>query len=400
MGSIIRKIVVRITPVLWLVDIPRLRKNNKKITDRAGIEKASGRVALVRLDAIGDFIIWLDSAAEFRKQFKDRTLVLVCNKACEGIAKASGLFDEIVPVDTGKLNYAGNFKFRKQLVEELNRISVEILIQTAFTRRVYTDVVVSAIAAAKKVTIRDTSFDNAARWALDRTDAIYDEVIDTNESGHEDMMEILRNARFTRLVTGSTFKSSVPVLKTSPIREELILQGDYFVVFPGGSFKAKMWPMDRFAEAAQYIHDKTGWKCCVCGAPNEKYLARALIENYKGDVIDMTGKTSLIESIEIIRNARFLIGNDTSGIHFAAATGTKALCVFGGWHYGRFLPYDVEDDKGRPLPAVCVKNMQCFNCHIINKSKECQRHMRQTGLFTCVDEVSVEQVKEALDRIL
>ena len=104
MGSIIRKIVVRITPVLWLVDIPRLRKNNKKITDRAGIEKASGRVALVRLDAIGDFIIWLDSAAEFRKQFNDRTLVLVCNKACEGIAKASGLFDEIVPVDTGKLN--------------------------------------------------------------------------------------------------------------------------------------------------------------------------------------------------------------------------------------------------------------------------------------------------------
>lgn len=400
MNSIIRKIIIRITPALWIFDICRLKKNNKKITEKHALDKASGRVALVRLDAIGDFIIWLDSAQEFRKQFQDKTLVLVCNKACASIADASGLFDGIIPIDTAKLNYAGSFKFRRKLVRQLNNVYAGLVIQTAFTRRVYTDVVVSAIAAAKKITIRDTSFDNAAKWALDMTDSIYDEVIDTDGGQHENMMEIRRNAEFTRRVTKSTFKSSIPRIKSTQVRDGLIPEGDYFVVFPGGSFKAKMWPMDRFAEAAQYIHDKTGWKCCVCGSPDEKYLADALIKDYNGDVIDMTGKTSLIESIEVIRHARFLIGNDTSGIHFAAAAGTKALCVFGGWHYGRFLPYDVEDDKGRPAPYVCVSDMECFNCRIINKSDKCKRHMKQTGLFTCVDRVSAEQVKAALGKIL
>lgn len=397
MGSIIRKIVVRITPALWLFDIRKLIKNNNRITDKQDLDKACKRVALVRLDAIGDFVLWLDSAQELRKHFADKTLVLLCNKACAQIAQASGLFDEIIPIDTGKLNYAANFRFRNQLRKELNGVYAELLIQTAFTRRVYTDVVVSAVAAARKITIRDTSFDNAAKWALDRTDCIYDEVIDT---GGECMMELRRNAEFTRRITGSSFKASVPQLKASQVRDGLIPEEDYFVVFPGGSFKAKMWPMDRFAQAAQYIHDRTGWKCCVCGAPNEKYLAQELIKNYSGDVIDMTGKTTLIESIEVIRHARFLIGNDTSGIHFAAAAGTPALCVFGGWHYGRFLPYDVEEDKGRPVPYVCVNEMKCFNCHIINKSPECGRHMKESGLFICVDEVSVQQVKEVLGKIL
>lgn len=400
MKSIIRKIVIRITPALWRFDINRLIRGNHKITNGEKAKRASGRVALVRLDAIGDFIIWLDSARQFREHFADKTLILVCNKACVRIAEESGLFDEIIPIDTGRLNYAGNFSFRKQLVRELNEVCVELLIQTAFTRRVYTDVVASAIAASKKITIRDTSFDNAAKWALDKTDRIYNEVIDTGGKPGQIMMELRRNAEFTRLVTGSSFKSSVPRFDPVNIDKALIPDGDYFVVFPGGSFKAKMWPMDRFAAAAQYIHDKTGWKCCVCGSPDEKHLAKALADNYSGDVIDMTGKTSLIESIEIIRHAKFLIGNDTSGIHFAAAVGTKALCVFGGWHYGRFLPYDVEDDKGREVPYVCVSERPCFNCHIINKSKECRSHMKKTGLFTCVDEVSVEQVKKALDRIL
>ena len=113
MKSIIRKIVIRITPALWRFDINRLLRGNHKITSGEKAKRAAGRVALVRLDAIGDFIIWLDSARQFRKYFADKTLLLVCNKACVRIAEESGLFDEIIPIDTGRLNYAGNFSFRK-----------------------------------------------------------------------------------------------------------------------------------------------------------------------------------------------------------------------------------------------------------------------------------------------
>lgn len=411
MGSILRKAVIRMTPVLCKADIWQLRHNNNRIETDEQRAAAKGRVALVRLDAIGDFVIWLDSAAEFRRQFAGRHIILICNKACKGIAEASGLFDEIVPVDTGRLNYAGNFRFRKELSHELERINVELLIQTAFSRRVYTDVVSAAVRAEKKLTIRDRSFDNASQGALKATDTIYDSVIDAGD-GH--VMELVRNAEFVRKVTGSTFRASVPVLRATEVPDGMIPEGDYFVVFPGGSFRAKMWPIERFAQAAQFIHDTTGWKCCVCGSPDEKYLANGLTSHYNGDVIDMTGKTTLLQSIEVIRHAKLLIGNDTSGIHFAAATGTKAVCVFGGWHYGRFLPYKIEsgqlsggndndinnNDINKCMPAVCVHDMECFNCRIVDRTSQCQKHMKDTGLFTCVDMVSVQDVTDVLKNVL
>lgn len=387
MNQILRKVIVRLTPMLWGIDINYLKKNN--ITHLADLKEGFESVALVRLDAIGDFILWLDAARGFRAAWKDKRLVLVCNKACESIARSTNIFDEIVPIDTGKLNFAGNFKFRKELHNQLRSVKVDMVLQTAFTRRVYTDVVVSAIDAARKITIKDTSFDNAAKWALEKTNAIYDEIIDTK---NQPLMELIRNAELVRKVADKDFHASAPRLEPMEVREGLIPKEDYFVIFPGGSFKAKMWPMDRFAKVASFINENTNWTCVVCGAPNEKYLAEEFKKSYSKAFMDYTGKTSLIESIEVIRNAKLLVGNDTSGIHFAAATDTKAICVFGGWHYGRFLPYQIENDENRPLPKVCINERDCFNCKIINKSAECKEHMKKTGLFTCVDDVSVENV--------
>ena len=78
MGSILRKAVIRMTPVLCKADIWQLRHNNNRIETDEQRAAAKGRVALVRLDAIGDFVIWLDSAAEFRRQFAGRHIILIC----------------------------------------------------------------------------------------------------------------------------------------------------------------------------------------------------------------------------------------------------------------------------------------------------------------------------------
>ena len=74
------------------------------------------------------------------------------------------------------------------------------------------------------------------------------------------------------------------------------------------------------------------------------------------------GQTSLPELIEIIRGAEFMVTNDTSAVHFAAAVNTQAFCIWGPWEYGRFLPYEVELTEGRNLPIVCYHDMKCRNC--------------------------------------
>ena len=74
-------------------------------------------------------------------------------------------------------------------------------------------------------------------------------------------------------MTGSTFESSISVLPASVIKAGIIPEEKYFVVFPGGSFAAKMWTPERFAKVAEVIYQKTGWKCCITGTASEKPLA-------------------------------------------------------------------------------------------------------------------------------
>ena len=94
-----------------------------------------------------------------------------------------------------------------------------------------------------------------------------------------------------------------------------------------------------FAQVADYVCERTGWTAYLCGSKSEKplYEAFAADKKEKTKSVDYFGSTSLIELAEVIRHARFVISNDTSGIHFAAAVNTPSVCIMGEYNFGRFL---------------------------------------------------------------
>ncbi|HEX8022976.1 glycosyltransferase family 9 protein, partial [Mucilaginibacter sp.] len=98
-----------------------------------------------------------------------------------------------------------------------------------------------------------------------------------------------------------------------------------------------------FATAIDLIvlNAKTKITVTIAGSPADSYLASEIISNSKSEAIieDKTGKTNLVELVELINNADLLISNDTSAIHIAASTQTVAICISNGNHFGRFIPY-------------------------------------------------------------
>ena len=56
-------------------------------------------IVLIRLDAIGDFIIWLDSAKEFRVIYPSERIVLIANSSWASLAKTMPYWDEVLPLD-------------------------------------------------------------------------------------------------------------------------------------------------------------------------------------------------------------------------------------------------------------------------------------------------------------
>ena len=43
-------------------------------------------LAIIKVDAIGDFILWLDTAQRYRKLYPHQTIVLIANKTCYDLA--------------------------------------------------------------------------------------------------------------------------------------------------------------------------------------------------------------------------------------------------------------------------------------------------------------------------
>ncbi|MDE6386395.1 MAG: hypothetical protein K2L82_01160 [Lachnospiraceae bacterium] len=380
--------------IVSLADLLIIRMRNR----RSDVQ--SNDMVLVRLDAIGDFVMWLDAAKEFR-QGLDGRVILICNQVCSEIARNTGYFDEIIGVNYGKLRHTSQVKYRWSMHRLLQGVHGGQAIQCTYSKEIFSDMVMSAVTAYEKITI-DSPETITSRFTYRLAGPIYQKVVVTPRNH---IMEIHRNALFTRQIVKREIQSGVPLFKEVETVRGKVPSDKYFVLFPGASEPERMWQIERFAELAERLHESAQYgqlKCCLCGGKEEAYLGEKFAKRYapKEMLIDRMGETSLLELIEIIRGAEFIVTNDTSAVHFAAAVNTQAFCIWGPWEYGRFLPYEVELTEGRNLPVVCYHDTKCRNCLLdgVDKTAECRQYIREHGIRKCLDAVTVDDVMERIEQ--
>src|SRR3569832_13355 len=99
--------------------------------------------------------------------------------------------------------------------------------------------------------------------------------------------------------------------------------------------------MANFLQCAQYINRQYRLTPVVCGPPADMDDAAAFMKSYDGDAINLTGKTTLPEFIELMGKARFFLSVDTGPVHMAAAAGCPVVALYSGNYYGRYAPYPI-----------------------------------------------------------
>lgn len=362
---------------------------------------ARDEILLIKLDAIGDFIIWLDSAKEYRKLFPQKNIYLFCNEICRLIAESTGYFDKVLTVDVKKLEIDRNYL--KRTMNGLKDFSFDMLIQTEYSRTLHMDMLAASIPAREKIGYQcDESRLNLSRRLVSgrnrkRADCIYDRIIPAES---HTKMELKRNADFLRGLGLTEFKSATPRLRVMEEKAGLVPKEPYFVVFPGGSSRIKSWRTEQFSEIINYVLDKTEWRAYICGSQGERELYDQIVQYSRREerIINYCGKTDLLQLAEVVRNAGLVISNDTSGIHCAAATGTNAVCIMGDQSYGRFLPYDADVNKD--CVVVCDAGLGCRGCVHKRMTLKCIAYLLRKGCYLCVDSVDVETVKHAVDNVL
>ena len=192
---------------------------------------------------------------------------------------------------------------------------------------------------------------------------------------------------------GMSMKAGLPdlCLALKGVNNPLDNVSGYCVLFPGAGSNSRQWPIAHFATLTDKIYRQSGLTVVVCGSPDEQGLAESLISQTGVPIVNMTGKTNLVELAVIIKDASFLVSNETSAIHFAAAVSTLAFCLLGGGHYGRFMPYDIENKTKKPHPVAIIHQMDCFNCNW-----RCRYFIKDNEPAPCIEKISVEEVFAAL----
>lgn len=362
------------------------------VSARKGRVHPPENVLIVRLDAIGDFVLWLDSAKELRRLFPPSgyRLILIGNRLWSPLAETTGYFDEVWSIDRRK--FVRNPPYRSRFLKQIARAGFDIAIQPAFSREfLLGDSVVRASHAKEKIgCLSDAS--NIRPWQKRISDAWYSRLIDT---GGSTVMELERNAMFVRQLGATTYEPHVPTLLVNVDPPSELRGVDYYVLFPGAGRPIRQWPATRFVEIASRVHDSTGWTGVVCGGHEDAGLGEAMIKAARAPLQNWCGRTSLMELVAIIRSAKFVVTNETSAVHIAAAVTTPNVCIVGGGHYGRFMPYQIEKQATTPQSVTVTQGMECFGCNW-----KCIYKLNPNEPPPCIENITVAHVWYAIENLL
>jgi heptosyltransferase-1 len=154
---------------------------------------------------------------------------------------------------------------------------------------------------------------------------------------------------------------------------------------PGARWDNKRWPVEHFARLVREPSAALAEaRFIILGGRADQSLGQAIAAANPDRCLDLTGKTSLPETIEWLRRCSALITNDTGPMHLAAALGTPVLALFGPTDPRRTGPYGSGHRVLRqPLPcAPCMKD-SCANAQPL----ECLRAIPPARVADAVAEL-------------
>lgn len=162
------------------------------------------------------------------------------------------------------------------------------------------------------------------------------------------------------------------------------LQSPVVALCPGSEFgSAKRWPAGHYRELAAYYLGQ-GWQVVVIGSQGDAAVAARVAEATVSDIVNLAGKTSLDEAVDMLSIARLVVTNDSGLMHVAAAVRTPLVAVYGSTDPG-FTPPLGE------LTRIVRLGLECSPCF----KRECP-----LDHLDCLRGISADRVIEVSDTLL
>jgi heptosyltransferase I len=183
--------------------------------------------------------------------------------------------------------------------------------------------------------------------------------------------------------TNARFPLAIRAEDEECVVRELSAHGlaDFFVLNPGGGWRSKCWPAERYGQLHRALAQLHGWRGIVTFGPGEENLAREVILAAGKDP-PVAIALGLGPLLALLRRAKFVVSADTGPLHLAAALGAPVVGLYGPTDPARNGPFSMHD--------VVVRNLRYAET----------TYRRGASYSAAMLSITIEQVVEAVEKRL
>jgi heptosyltransferase-1 len=300
-------------------------------------------ILVVKPSSLGDVVHSLPFLNAIKARFPAASIHWVIAKGLEGIFEGHPMINKLWVINKDDWKKMGNLKVTvkelRELFKNLKKEKYDIVFDLQGLLR--SGIITSASDAPVRIGFKE---------AREGSRFFYTHKVESGKNIHA-VDRYLKMAQFVGCDISDIVFRLPSGIRTSSLISASCSPRKYSVIVPGARWKTKRWPAEKFGKLSSRLPLKT----VVVGGRNDKDIADEIVSLSNGRATSLAGKTDLIELIQVMKHASFVVSNDSGPMHIAAALGVPVFAVFGPTDPGKTGPYG----KGH---TVIRENVPCAPC--------------------------------------
>jgi heptosyltransferase I len=296
------------------------------------------RYLIVRLTALGDILHTLPAVAAIRAAHKNARIDWVVERKWAPVLEGSPAISEVIPFDRDSV--FGALTCVRRLRQKNYTCAIDF-------QGLYKSSVLAMLSAAP----RRIGFERGSVREEGAALLYTERVIPSGRHVAELNYSLAEKTGASRPASPE-YPLRVPAGGAASVRARLAERGieRYIVVGPGGSWRAKCWPAERYGIFCREFEKRHGLPAIMIHGPGEESRAEEAC-HAAHPATPVVMRTTIEELMGLLAHARCVVAADSGPLHLAAALGKAVVGLYGPTdpaRNGPFVPGAVIVSEARP----------------------------------------------------